>query len=157
MLDFDCACPGNMLDCHPLPWAQPGVMSRHDISAPGAAAFASSTALAARAGGRLLPIAERQLRQASPSELRLPSTPRVCGGQVKGTSDRVRSGPSEAPQDEIVSTITDGWCRPIARRGFGDPRRRVAANLCGTLRHDQVNVGYINTLPVEKRKRFPLL
>ena len=64
----------------PLPWAQPGVMSRHDISAPGAAAFASSTALAARAGGRLLPIAERQLCQASPSELRIPSTPRMYGG-----------------------------------------------------------------------------
>ena len=81
----------------------------------------------------------------------------MCGGQVKGTSDRVRSGPSEALQGEIVSTITDGWCRPIAHRGFGDPRRRVAANLCGTLRHDQVNVGHINSLPVEKRIHFPLL
>jgi hypothetical protein len=31
-------CTGNMLDCHPLPWVQPGVMSRHDISTPGEAA-----------------------------------------------------------------------------------------------------------------------
>jgi hypothetical protein len=81
----------------------------------------------------------------------------MCGGQVKGTSDRIRSGPSEAPQDEIVSTITDGLCRPIAHRGSGDPHRRVAANLCGMLRHDQVNIGHINNLTLEMRKYTPLL
>jgi hypothetical protein len=64
---------------------------------------------------------------------------------------------SEAPQGEIVSTITDGWCRPVAHRGFGDPRRSVAANLCGTLRHGQVNCGYINVLYSENRMYFPIL
>ena len=69
----------------------------------------------------------------SRSEMRLPSTPRMCGGQVKGTSDRVRSGPSEALQGEIVSTITDGWCRPAAHRGSAIRAaawRRICAAWC---------------------------
>jgi hypothetical protein len=71
----------------PLPWVQPGVMSRHDVSAPGAAAFASSTALAV--GCFSLPSVSyvreplRDETSIDASNVRRPS---------QSTSDRVRSG-----------------------------------------------------------------
>jgi hypothetical protein len=143
-------CTGNMLDCHPLPWAQPGVMSRHDISTPGAAAFASSTALAARAGGRLLPIAERQLRQGAASSRDFHRRLECAAAKSKVPLTASALAASEAPQGEI-------WCRPVAHRGFGNPRRCVAANLCGMMRHGPLETLELLANLDEPRMYYPLI
>jgi hypothetical protein len=81
----------------------------------------------------------------------------MCGGQVKVPLTASALAASEAPQGEIVSTITDGWCRPVAHRAFGDPRRRVAVNLCGMARHGHAKRLLLAEINDEMRNRDLLL